>query len=108
MSANRMFTIFSEMHKDKGMEDFLQITMTDLTSLWHYRLHTLQSKKMVKGLPEFKNESFTCVEGLNGKQTRVAMAKQSNWRESKNLELIHSDLCGLISPTLNSRKMLKV
>ncbi|GAA0147836.1 transmembrane signal receptor [Lithospermum erythrorhizon] len=83
MSANRMFTILSEIQKDK---------------------ETLQSKQMVRGLPEFKTESFTCVDCLNGKQTRAAIPKQRNWRASKNLELIHSDLCGPISPTSNSGK----
>ncbi|GAA0167068.1 transmembrane signal receptor [Lithospermum erythrorhizon] len=67
-------------------------------------LQTLQSKGMVRGLPEFKPEEITCVDCLNGKQPRSAIPKESKWRASTVLELIHSDLCGPISPTSNSGK----
>ncbi|GAA0151402.1 hypothetical protein LIER_10129 [Lithospermum erythrorhizon] len=113
MSVNRMYTLTSE-NQNLGnyTGDCLQVTSNDLSKLWHHRyghlsykrLHTLQTKQMVRGLPDFKAESITCTDCLNGKQTRNAMPKQANWRATKVLELVHSDLCGPIQPTSTSGK----
>ncbi|GAA0163301.1 hypothetical protein LIER_19200 [Lithospermum erythrorhizon] len=111
MSANMMFTIVSETSNHMNGE-CLQVTMSEVAKLWHQRfghlsykgLRTLQNKKMVRGLPEFEAEEITCVDCLNGRQTRNAIPKQANWRASIILELIHSDICGPISPTSNSGK----
>ncbi|GAA0145520.1 hypothetical protein LIER_42865 [Lithospermum erythrorhizon] len=111
MRANRMFTLISE--KPNGDDEkCLQTTVPEITKLWHERyghlsykgLNTLQDKTMVIGLPKFKAEAFTCVDCLNGRQTRNAIPKQATWRANNILELIHSDLCGPISPTSNSGK----
>ncbi|GAA0161961.1 hypothetical protein LIER_18157 [Lithospermum erythrorhizon] len=65
MSTNRMFTITSEVqHCEKKEENCLQASTEELTKLWHQRyghlsfkgLRTLQEKKMVTGMPEFKAE----------------------------------------------------
>ncbi|GAA0143129.1 hypothetical protein LIER_03884 [Lithospermum erythrorhizon] len=67
-------------------------------------LSNLQSKRMVHGLLELKNEDLSCADCMSGKQTRTPISKEVTWRSSKPLELIHSDLCGPISPTSSSGK----
>ncbi|GAA0154757.1 hypothetical protein LIER_37960 [Lithospermum erythrorhizon] len=44
--------------------------------LSYKRIHTLQSKDMVQGLPKLKVEDVTCIDCLNGKQIRNAMPKK--------------------------------
>ncbi|GAA0154298.1 hypothetical protein LIER_12323 [Lithospermum erythrorhizon] len=113
MATNRMFTITLECNTERVQSgECLQATSNELSMLWHQRyghlnfkgLKTLHDKKMVIGLPELKGEAIVCTDCLNGKQTRNPIPKQSNWREVAVLELIHSDLCGPISPTSNSGK----
>ncbi|GAA0160582.1 hypothetical protein LIER_17103 [Lithospermum erythrorhizon] len=96
----------------KSKEQCMQATTKDITILWHQRLGhlnykslcNLQCKKMVHGLLEFKNDNFSCIDWLNGKQTRIVFPKEATWRASKLLELVHSDLCGPISPISSSGK----
>lgn len=59
---------------------------------------------MVIGIPHLKttDESGKCVSCLVGKQHRESIPKKSMWRSSRRLQLIHSDLCGPISPASNS------
>ncbi|GAA0186281.1 hypothetical protein LIER_33569 [Lithospermum erythrorhizon] len=113
MATNRMFTITSESNTEREQSgECLQATSNELSMLWHQRyghlnfkgLKTLHDKKMVIGLPELKGETIVCTDCLNGKQTRNPIPKQSNWRAVAVLELIHSDLCGPISPTSNTGK----
>lgn len=61
---------------------------------------------MVKGLPHLKiaGEAEKCASCLVGKQHRESIPKKSVWRSTRRLELIHSDLCGPISPASNSDK----
>ncbi|GAA0141429.1 transmembrane signal receptor [Lithospermum erythrorhizon] len=59
---------------------------------------------MVLDLPYFKSTQVTCVECLSGRQTRSAIPKHSTWRATRRLELIHSDICGPITPTSSSGK----
>jgi transposase InsO family protein len=40
-----------------------------------------------------------------GKQQKSSIPKQANWRSSVKLELVHSDICGPISPQLNGGNM---
>ena len=39
-----------------------------------------------------------------GKQHRTTIPNKSQWRASKKLQLVHADLCGLITPTSSSLK----
>ncbi|GAA0141050.1 hypothetical protein LIER_02285 [Lithospermum erythrorhizon] len=111
MSKNRMFAVSTDNIKNQEGE-CLQVTIDDQAILWHQRyghlhfkgLKTLRDKEMVTGLPSFKTHEIICADCLNGKQTRQAIPKKSNWRASKILELIHSDICGPINPTSNSGK----
>ena len=69
--------------------------------LWHFRfghlnfesLLKLKSQDLVKVLPTFKKENSKCEACILGKQKREAFPT-SSWRETKYLELIHSDMCG--------------
>jgi hypothetical protein len=57
---------------------------------------------MVKGLPKLDESKQVCADCLMGKQHRDSIPKASNWRSSKRLELVHSDICGPITPASNS------
>lgn len=80
--------------------------------LWHRRfghlnyqgLRTLAYRKMVDGVPLLKVPEKLCEACFVGKQHRESIPKQSSWRASKQLQLVHSDLCGPIKPASNSDK----
>jgi hypothetical protein len=64
----------------------------------------LQQKNMVKGLPRFEEYSQVCSDCLAGKEHMDSIPRTSNWRTSRRLELIHFDICGLITPASNGNK----
>lgn len=112
MSSNRMFALADQGRGDSNSSEqrCLKTTSEDVPKLWHERyghlshrgIKALQSKGMVRGLPDFGIQSFTCPDCLVGKQPRKAIPKKSTWRAKEALELIHSDICGPINPTSNS------
>lgn len=112
MSSNRMFVLVDQGKSDSSSSEqrCLKTASEDVSKLWHERyghlshrgMRTLQSKSMVRGLPDFGVQSFTCSDCLVGKQPRTAIPKKSTWRAKEVLELIHSDICGPINPTSNS------
>ena len=113
MSRNRMFMIIDQAGDREIMQQrCLQTTAEDMTKIWHERyghlsfsgLKTLQSKEMVRDLPYFDAQHFTCTDCLVGKQSRNPIPKKSTWRAKEVLELIHSDICGPISPMTASGK----
>lgn len=53
---------------------------------------------MVHGLPEIQEEKQLCESCLVGKQARHTFPKATAYRSSHALELLHTDLCGPISP----------
>jgi hypothetical protein len=59
---------------------------------------------MVKGLPRFEEYSQVCSDCLAGKEHMDSIPRTSNWRTSRRLELIHFDICGLITPASNGNK----
>jgi hypothetical protein len=105
MAANKLYVINDAVITPKC----LKVSKKDLSQLWHARyghlsikrLNTLVKKEMVKGLPEFESADENCVDCLTGKQHRDAIPKQATWRAAEKLELVHSDICGLINPTSN-------
>ena len=106
MSPNRMFILqpFSQ-----PAMSFHTIT-EDSAQLWHNRyghlsysgLKTLEQRMMV--LPKFETPARICQTCLVGKQSRDSFPKASTWRASQVLQLIHSDICGPITPMSNSNK----
>lgn len=110
MTANRMFVIFAKVTTQDQV--CFKSTFEDKTELWHRRfshlshkgLRTLQYKQMVKGLPQIKAASKVCEHCMIGKQHREAIPKKSLWRASQQLQLVHADICGPITPTSNSNK----
>lgn len=112
ISVNRMFILF---HKSSDhtvdIEECHHIS-SDLTYLWHQRyghlnykgLKLLHTKEMVHGLPQLKTSNIICVDCFTGKQIRNTIPKKKEWRASKNLELVYTDICGQIKPISNSSK----
>lgn len=110
MTTNRLFKFVT----NHGVPKCLQTTTVDELQLWHRRyenlnfkgLRTLKYRNMVKGIPHLTNttEVAACGSCLIGKQHRAAIPKKSLWRSSRRLHLVHSDLCGPITPASNSDK----
>jgi transposase InsO family protein len=55
--------------------------------------------EMVRGLPPISHAEQFCDTCVLAKHRREAFPKQSKYRASKALELVHGDLCGLVKPT---------
>lgn len=110
MSSNRMFIL--SVKPQPGVSTCFNTITEDATHLWHCRyghlgfkgLKTLEQKKMVNGLPQLKNPSKICKDCLVGKQHRDPFLKESTWRASQILQLVHADICGPITPISNSKK----
>lgn len=113
MTANRVFKVMAPKGNSTTIGECLKISTTNDLQLWHRRyghlnykgLRTLKFQNMVKGIPYLNTqEADKCVSCLVGKQHRKSMRKKSMWRASRKLQLVHSDICGPISPTSNSGK----
>ena len=116
MSANWMFIFlpqfqaFSQLQSDQCFHTRTQ----NLFYLWHWRyghlsykgLRTLLYKNMVHGLPQFFASSVTCIDCINGKQHRDPIPKKSTWRATQKLELIHTDICDLITTSNNNKRYI--
>ncbi|PNX74620.1 putative LRR receptor-like protein kinase, partial [Trifolium pratense] len=109
MTTNKMYIINAPVITP----NCLQMTKDEETDLWHKRyahlslkgLKVLTGKNMVKGLPELKDNEEKCSDCLSGKQHRDNIPKQTNWRASQKLELVHSDICGPLNPKSNGGNM---
>jgi len=114
MSVNRMFVILATVMEPKECLEMNQVCSKDEApeETWHKRfghlgltsLATLAEKDMVAGLPAITNTGAVCEVCMKGKQNRANIPKRSEWRSKKNLELVHSDICGPISPISESGK----
>jgi len=110
MSANRMFVFHAKPMSQ--VTTCFKAASEDETYLWHCRyghlnfngLKTLHSKKMVTGLPEIRTPSKLCKDCVIGKQQRKSIPKKSLWRATHKLQLVHSDICGPITPSTSSGK----
>ena len=80
--------------------------------VWHKRLghfnHTavvnVQRKELVEGLPYLESEIPDCRACQQGKQSRLPF-KQSTWRATEKLKLIHTDVAGPHkTPSLNGSR----
>jgi transposase InsO family protein len=54
---------------------------------------------MVRGLPSLDHVEQFCDVCVLKKQRRLPLSQQSSFRAKERLELIHGDLCGLVTPT---------
>lgn len=111
MTANRLFPIIIG---DDGpnLQTCFSAKVKDTAWLWHFRyghlnfngLKTLQQRRMVTGLPQITPPSQVCEDCIIGKQQRDHFPRGKAWRAQQPLELVHSDICGPISPTSNGNK----
>ena len=112
MSGNRMFYLLASIAPKNSMCLQVEVVSEKEAHMWHCRfghlnhkgLRTLSYKKMVVGLPSLKSPKKICTTCLTGKQHREPVPRRSLWRASKQLQLVHSDICGPIKPALNSDK----
>lgn len=108
MTSNRMFPL----HIQHNVEKCLSTRVQDPSWLWHLRyghlsfkgLKTLYEKNMVEGLPNINNPIEMCEDCIVGKQHRDSFPRGKEWRAEQRLQLLHSDICGLINPTSNGNK----
>jgi hypothetical protein len=105
MASNNLYPIITE-----AQLACFQTRHEDLSYLWHCRyghlnhkgLQTLNQKQIVRDLPKIIDSKHVCEDCLVGKQHRDSIPKSSNWKSTKRLELVHSDICGPITPASNS------
>lgn len=64
-------------------------------------LKTLHQKNMVMGLPKIAAPSQVCEECVVSKQHHNQFPQGKSWRAKKELELVHSNICGPITPHSN-------
>ncbi|GAU23520.1 hypothetical protein TSUD_39990 [Trifolium subterraneum] len=89
-------------HPEKGLIISTKMSSNRIYGNLSFKgLNTLVKKAMVQGLPQLQDMEDTCVSCLTGKQHMEAIPKSSNWRATKPLELVHSDICGPITPQSN-------
>ena len=107
MSQNRLFPL-----KIENVHSCSMAEVKNPSWLWHFRyghlnfggLKILQRKSMVTGLPEIVVPSQVCEECVVGKQHRSQFPKSKSWRAKEVLGLVHSDICGPITPISNGGK----
>lgn len=113
MSSNKTFVLLATAPTVIPDQACFQMTSEDMTTeLWHRRfghlnmkgLRMLAYRKMVDGLPIIKASKKLCTSCVIGKQHRDSFPKKSLWRATKPLQLVHSDICGPITPESNSHK----
>ncbi len=78
--------------------------------LWHRRLghlHTNGVKKLInlsERITLLNEKEFICESCLIGKSTKLPFPSVNRARSSRPLELIHSDVCGPITPQTWNKK----
>jgi hypothetical protein len=60
-------------------------------------LKQLSAKGMVRGLPSLDHVEQFCDVCVLTKQRRLPFPQQSSFRAKERLELVHGDLCGLVT-----------
>ncbi|KAL5810692.1 hypothetical protein ACOSQ4_027260 [Xanthoceras sorbifolium] len=107
MTKNRMFPL--AIHHDALR--CLTAIINDKDWLWHLRyghlnfesLKQLESKKMVKGLPNIHHPNEICKSCILSKQHRNSFGKEANWKATMPLELVHTYVCGPLTPVSNGQ-----
>ncbi|KAL8157792.1 hypothetical protein AgCh_002484 [Apium graveolens] len=101
-SANRLYKIIMESTRGSCMLSKSE----EAAWLWHTRLghmnfqavKLMTEHEMVYGVPRFSLPKELCTGCLMSKQMRKPFPGQASFHAKKVLELIHGDLCGLITP----------
>ena len=88
-------------HHNTRTSSFVALQIPHLS---HQGLQLLQKSEMVHGLPLLPTSTIMCTDCVQGKQHREPIPKQSHWRATQKLQLIHADICGPITPASNSQK----
>ncbi|KAL4554001.1 hypothetical protein LXL04_039876 [Taraxacum kok-saghyz] len=115
MSTNRMYPVSEDargLTEHKAADECMYSSDDNIAKLWHERLwhisktsmKTLQQKGMVRNLPDFPIDTSVCEDCMIGKQTKEAIPKSGLWRAGEILELVHSDICGPITPSSHTGK----
>ena len=107
MSRNRMFML----NIQNDLSKCLKACYKDTTWLWHLQfghlnfggLQFLSKNEMVRGLPSISHLDQVCEGCILGKQFKKGFPNESSSRAQKPLELIHTDVCGLIKPSSITR-----
>ena len=107
MSSNWLFPL-----KIECVQSCLVAEIKDPSWLWHFcyghlsfsGLKTLQQKNMMTSLPQISTSSQVCEACIVGKQHRSQFPQGKSWRAKSVLELIHSNICGPITPWSNGGK----
>lgn len=102
MTKNRMFLLNVQYEEAKCFKTNLK----DHSWLWHMRyghlnfgdLKLLSTKEMVRGLSPIDPPNQVCEGCLLGKHARNSFPKEATSRATNPLQLIHTDLCGPITP----------
>lgn len=102
MGRNRMYKLNLRSLQGKC----LRVDVEDKASLWHLRfghlhhggLKELAKKNMVHGLPDMDYKGKFCEECVLGKHTRTSFQNKAEYQAKQPLELIHTDICGPITP----------
>jgi transposase InsO family protein len=102
MAPNRMFKLdLNSVH-----ERCLKVSLENKNELWHLRFghlgyaglkEALRKQSMI-GLPSLEFEKKFCEGCVVGKHARNSFGN-AKFRAKKPLELIHTDICGPITPT---------
>ncbi|GJZ39935.1 retrovirus-related pol polyprotein from transposon TNT 1-94 [Tanacetum coccineum] len=111
MTKNRMFILNIQHDEAKCLKSCLE----DHSWLWHMRyghlnfgdLKLLSSKGMVKGLDQIEHPNQVCERRLLGKHARSSFPKKATSRANEPLQLIHTDLCGPITPPSHAFEAFK-
>ena len=88
-------------HHNTRTSSFVALQIPHLS---HQGLQLLQKSEMVHGLPLLPTSTIMCTDCVQGKQHREPIPKQSHWRATQKLQLIHADICSPITPASNSQK----
>ncbi|CAN6694655.1 unnamed protein product [Malus baccata var. baccata] len=80
----------------------MRVNVGQVAEIWHRRLGhlnmnalmQLQECDMVTRLPELKMNTTMCEGCALGKHSRDAFPKETKWKATIPLELIHTDICG--------------
>ena len=100
MAKNRLFPLNLQTIDAKCLKANVQ----DDSWCWHMRfghlnfeaLKSMGDKNMVDGIPSINHPNQLCEACLLGKDARTSFPKDTTSRTSKPLQLVHTDVCGLI------------